>query len=329
MAFFMAARSSGTKIVYFKFSNRKEMLDKFCNGLRDEAQLKLAIHLNRLALPVWNNYFMGRTDRLKEINSLLKNEFRLPNGQARIEADFVGTMIGAIENAYKKHNREISFLKQMRNDPVLMKMLATSMQFLINPQWEQVVPREVRLVFTSAWNSLIWIVHRQRNSDKETHIYVAINQAADALLSCNIKTVDEINEILGEYASEDRTPADDSYWLSLSDEVTADAGLNQEDVYRKILREKKLQDAAELNFVAEVLRQMKEEGRSYWDEWEEYYEGTSKTYFYDKDKQSYCMTEIDVIAASFYNEHPMSEEDMKKFVSGKSLHELRSSGFII
>ena len=79
----------------------------------------------------------------------------------------------------------------------------------------------------------------------------------------------------------------------------------------------------------EILRQIREEEKSYWDQWEEYYSGTCKTYSFNKEKNSFWRSEIDVIAASFFEEYPMTEQQMLDFISGVSLSDLRDDGFEI
>jgi hypothetical protein len=76
-----------------------------------------------------------------------------------------------------------------------------------------------------------------------------------------------------------------------------------------------------------VLRQMKEENKSIWDSDYEYFNGISRTYSYNHEQESYWITEIDIIAASFCNERALTEEEMLAALSDFSLHHLRESGF--
>jgi hypothetical protein len=72
---------------------------------------------------------------------------------------------------------------------------------------------------------------------------------------------------------------------------------------------------------------MKDEGKSYWSEMDEYQTGTSTTYSYNKEKESYWRHEFDVIVGSFSNHIPMSENEMLDFVTYLSLFDLRASHF--
>jgi len=55
--------------------------------------------------------------------------------------------------------------------------------------------------------------------------------------------------------------------------------------------------------------------------------GTSTTYSYDIEKQSYKRHEIDVIVGSFSNHILMTESEMLSFVSQQAVVDLRESGF--
>lgn len=158
--------------------------------------------------------------------------------------------------------------------------------------------------------------------------HVAINQAADALMSEKILTVEQIEAILLEYKDETRGADEDATWQTNPGETSAgDHDLTADEIYRKIIGENIVKDPPPRHVAKEILRQMREEDKSFWDEWEEYYHGTCKTYSYNNEKKSYWRTEVDVIVGSFYNEYPMSENEMLEFISGISPHDLRESGF--
>ena len=55
--------------------------------------------------------------------------------------------------------------------------------------------------------------------------------------------------------------------------------------------------------------------------------GTSTTYSYDKEKQSYSRHEFDVIVGSFSNTYLMTESDMLGFIAQQALVDLRGAGF--
>ncbi|NJO92582.1 MAG: hypothetical protein HC831_29165 [Chloroflexia bacterium] len=105
--------------------------------------------------------------------------------------------------------------------------------------------------------------------------------------------------------------------------------MTQDEVYRKIIGQNIVKDACGRELAKEILRQMREDGKTFWDEWEEYYSGTSKTYSYNKERKSFWLSEVDVIALSFANQIPLTEKEMLDFISGVSLHDLRGDGFEI
>jgi hypothetical protein len=157
---------------------------------------------------------------------------------------------------------------------------------------------------------------------------VAINQAADVLMSEKILNARQIEEILNEYQKETRKENEDAAWEN-SPGIQKYEALEPDEIYRKIIGEKIVKNSSGRELAKEIVRQMREEGKSFWDQWEEYYSGTCITYSYNKEKNSFWRSELDVIVASFFNEFPMTEQEMIDFISGVSLTDLRESGFEI
>jgi hypothetical protein len=176
------------------------------------------------------------------------------------------------------------------------------------------------------FNMLMWILKRRRTPANETHIYVAINQAADALMRESILTTESINTILDEYAKYKRGATEEDDWENARP-VGQSEGFDVEDFYARIMGEKVSKDQCGRTLGKEVLRQMREEKKSFWDEWAEYQTGTSITYSYNLEKQTFWRHEFDVIVGSFSNHIPMTEGEMLDFVSGLGKSDLRASGF--
>jgi len=309
------------------------MLSEFCNKLSDIAQLKLGIQLAKAALPIWQQYFAKNPDEIDKLNELISDKNKIKNGSNRIEIQFPERALVAIEKSLKKAAAEnTNPMAVMKKDPLLLPFLATSMQPLTNTNWDITFTYSIRLVYTSIWNILTWLLLRKITNDNETHIYVAINQAADALMTEKIVTKNEIENILLGYKDEIRIAGEDVEWNS-PDMNDTDAGKqennNLNEIYLQLIGKKNPSDAPIKVQTEEILRQMREEGKSFWDKWEEYYSGTSKRYMFDKEKNTYMRTEMDVIVASFYNEYTMTEEQMLEFISGVSLFSLRENGFVI
>lgn len=304
------------------------MLDKYCSTLSDEAQLKIALTLSKLALPVWDDYFTKNPTAIDQLNALIGDKNRVNGGLEKIDIEFPKRAIEKIERSYaaakeKSTNRPIPVMK---SDAALSPLLATCMQPLTNKQWDNTLNQSVRLVFTSIFNILMWILKRRRTEYNETHIYVAINMGADVLLRESIRSERSINTILGEYEQYKRQDTEESDWENA---LTVGRGepFDKEDIYRRIIGEKVSKDQGGSSVAREALRQMREEGKSYWNMLDEYATGTSTTYAYDKEKQSYTRHEFDVIVGSFNDTYLMTESEMLSFIEQQSLADLRESGF--
>lgn len=304
------------------------MLDVFCSKLSDEAQLKIALRLGKLTLRVWTTHLGRHPADLDKLSALVAASKRVTGGARHIDFNFPERALEKIERSYAaaKAQSPSRPIPIMKGDATLSPLLATCMQPLTNPDWDNTLTQSVRLVFTMVFNILVWILHRRTTPDGETHIYVAINHAADVLLRESILTVPQIDEILYEYQAETRGTDEDSAW-----ETSFRAGgtepLDQEDIYNRILGEKMVKDQCGPALAKEVLRQMRDEGKSFSDRWDEYLTGTSKTYAYNKTDQTFYRNEFDSIVGSFSNDIVMSEAEMLSFISKTPLSDLRESGF--
>lgn len=306
------------------------MLETFCNSLSDEAQLKIAIRLCKLAMPVWNNYFNNNPGAIDNVNTLIGESNRLKRGAEKIDVGFPQRALEKIERslAAAKEKSAYNPIPQMKSDATLSPMLATSMQPLTNKEWDKALPQSVRLVFTTVFNILVWILFRRQTPDYETHIYVAINQASDALFRESLLSKEAWNNLLYSYADEKRRENEDLEWESAFG-VGEQEPMDREDVLRRILGEPINKNLCGPELAKEILRQMRDEGKSYWNEMHEYQTGTSTTYLYNTEQQSFWRDEIDVIVGSFFHKIPMTEDEMRLFISRQSLRDLRESGFEI
>ncbi len=305
------------------------MLEEYCNSLSDEAQLEIALRLGKMILPVWDNFFAENPSVIEKINSLII-DFNYVHGASKtIDLNFPTRALQKIERSFKKAaDKNSSAIPQMKSDASLSVLLATSMQPLMNPKWDETLPYTVKLVFTMVFNIVTWILYRRKTEANETHVYVAINQAADILLSESILSVEQINGILAEYQNETRKPNEDSAWDNAPG-VKKNTVLEKDEIYRKIIGEKIIKNACGIELAKEILRQMREENKSYRDEWEEYDSGTAETYSYNKDEKSFWCSRFDVIVGSFFDEYPIAEEQMLNYISGVCVIDLRNSGFEI
>jgi hypothetical protein len=304
------------------------MLDTFCHSISDEAQLRIALTLGKLALPVWEDYFTKNPSAIDQVNALIGDANRVKGGLEKIDIQFPKRTLEKIERslAAAKEISADSPIPIMKSDATLSPLLATCMQPLRNPQWDNTLNQSIRLVFTLVFNILVWILYRRRTDNNETHIYVAINQGADVLLREAIRSERNINVILNEYEQHKRRDTEESDWENALP-VGRNEPLDQEDIYRKIIGEKIVKDQPGSALAKEVLRQMREEGKSYWNMMDEYLTGTSTTYSFDLEKQSYKRHEIDVIVGSFSNRILMTESEMLSFIAQQAVVDLREAGF--
>ncbi len=304
------------------------MLDTYCRSLSDEAQLRIAIAFGKLCLPVWEDYFSKNPAAIDQVNALINEANRVNGGLEKIDIGFPKRAIEKIERSLSAAKEKSAHrpIPVMKSDATLAPLLATCMQPLQNPIWDSTLNQSVRLVFTLVFNMLVWILYRRKTDFHETHIYVAINQGADVLLREDIRSQRSINTILNEYEQQKRQDTEDSDWENALP-VGRSEGLNQEDIYRKFIGEKITKGQVNNPVAKEALRQMREEGKSYWNMMDEYMTGTSTTHSYDKEIKSFKRHEIDVIVGSFSNHIPMTEQEMLSFLSQQNVADLRESGF--
>lgn len=306
------------------------MLDAYCNTLSDEAQVKIALRLGQTALPIWDDYFNNNPEAINQVNALIGPSNRIKGAAEKIDAGFVGRALEKIERSYSaaKEKTLRNPVPLMKGDATLTPMLVTSMQPLTNAEWENTLTPSVRLVFTLVFNMLTWILLRRVTNNFETHIYVAINMGADALLRESKKTPEELNLMFREYSQEKRSDSEDEEW-----ERAFRAGeqepMNEEDIFRRIMGEPVHKDLCGLELASEVLRQMQHEGKTYWNLMDEYLTGTSTTYSFNKTENSFWRNETDVIVGSFNNGIPMTRNEMLLIMARQMRGDLRKSGFEI
>jgi hypothetical protein len=305
------------------------VLDKFCATLTNEAQLKIAIRLTRLALPVWQNHFVSKPDDLARLNALVTEKTRIPGALREIRADLPEDAVNEIASSLELAEKVGPFdIARLQENPKLMPLLYTFTGPLSQNAWDATLPRSVRLVFTAVWNILTWILHREHNAEGETHIYLAINQAADVLMSEHLCDVDELNKMLAEYKNEkSQGPEGSGHPISYPKQSELD--ISASDAYAKIIGPVPAKDPPSLRQAREILRQMREEDKSYWDSWEEYYSGTSVTYGFDAEAQKFKRVEIDIVVAAFFETHWLTQDEMAQAIQKMSLHDLRKAGFNI
>lgn len=298
------------------------MLSTFCNSLSDEAQLKLAIRLGRLAVRVWNLHFCENPDTTNQLRDLTREVNQLKIGGVLIDTGFPTKVLEVVEQRYEAAKAKGGNpIVNLKSDATLSPFLAASKKLLSHPEWELQLPEPVRVVFNMTHNLLVWILERRTNDEGQTLIYVSIHQATDVLLRELVKSELEINTILADYMDERRGAHEDAEWEAAL--PVGERAPNEEVEIPKVV-EKIYSPQSH-----EVLRQMREEGKLYSNELDDFNSGTSTSYSYNKEKQSYWFSQLDTVVGSFNHQIPMTETEMLDFVSDLSVVDLQENGFVV
>jgi hypothetical protein len=159
-------------------------LQEYIDSLPKDKQFNLAIMLAKLMLPIWEEYAERNTTTYKDTvvgltHSVNKNLLR--STVCSIEKYIAANPL--LKTIIK--NTQLKILKSEFGDPIVA---------LKDFDWE--LPYEVQTAFYSAHNLLDAALGKERTVFDEPTIYVAINQAIDALESSKSLTMDEIRALL-------------------------------------------------------------------------------------------------------------------------------------
>jgi hypothetical protein len=196
------------------------MLEEYCRSLPVGTQVAIAIRLIEMALPIWIKHVAVNPDQLKRASALIGELNKVQNGAHEISPDFPQTALQVLK-------RIIDAGKKVADSTTLKQHLATSMEPLTNQGWDGVLPLSVRLVFTAVFNLLTFLLLTRVTQNNENHVYVAINQACDAILREKILSKDELEQVLTSFKSfnpskvESSLPAD---FLSIPESRTSSHG---------------------------------------------------------------------------------------------------------
>ena len=161
-------------------------LQQYIDSLSKEKQFDIAIRVTKAALPIWdkyaNKYELTYQDTVVGLNHSVDRQLL----QMTINAveKFVATNI--IKRSIIKYFYLLSLDRQF-NDPIVA---------LQDTDWE--LPYEIERAFYAVHNLLDAALGKEKTVFNETTIYVAINQAVDALVSSKIMTEEQIRNIIYE-----------------------------------------------------------------------------------------------------------------------------------
>lgn len=160
------------------------MLQDYIGTLSEQEQCELAIKLIETAMPLWEEYAIKHP--LSYVDSATGTSHE-------VEKDLLAKAILMVEKS-KGHpkwqklidpNDSILSLRRRFDDPILA---------LQDEDW--VLPYPVQRIFYSVFNLLEWSIGDTQGSFGESVIYVAINQALDAIDKSGIATNSELRNII-------------------------------------------------------------------------------------------------------------------------------------
>jgi hypothetical protein len=168
------------------------MLDEYCDSLPEHAQVAMCMRLLEIGLPIWEKHVGQHPDDLAKVNALITAEHRVHSGLDKVAASLPRSALHELQAM-------IDAGKDINASSSLKRYLATFMEPLTNPAWDDALPLSVRLVFTATWNLLTYLLYTKKNQEGETHVYVAVNQACDAISREQLLSQADLEKVLQEY----------------------------------------------------------------------------------------------------------------------------------
>jgi hypothetical protein len=159
-------------------------LQQHINSLSKEKQFEIAIRLTKEALPIWDKY--ADKNELTYQDTVVGLHHSVDRQLLRRTINAVEKFVSTnfIKRAIIKNLDLLSSDRQF-NDPIVA---------LQDTDWE--LPYEVERSFYAVHNLLNAALGIEKTVFNETTIYVAINQAVDALACSNTMTEEQIRKII-------------------------------------------------------------------------------------------------------------------------------------
>ena len=160
-------------------------LKDLLSPLPKSKQLAIVIRLIKLALPVWDKY--AEKNELVYRDSVVglshKVDINLPTYCIKVSEDYLKA--NWMQKIFTKNTNEILGVQHKFREPI------TALQ---DRDWE--LPYEVERIFYAVYNLICSLNGEDTTVFGESTVYVAINQAVDALSMAQVLDINEINEIL-------------------------------------------------------------------------------------------------------------------------------------
>jgi hypothetical protein len=154
-------------------------LKEFISTLDEQKQYEIALTLAEKALPVWDNY--TKENKPEYTDSVVGLQHKLGK-------DILSMALGTIRQEISipgSKSKEVKDLWQEFSDPIIA---------LQDSDWE--LPYAVEHIFYAVYNLLGKVNGADASAFDEPIIYIAINQAIDAIETAKLMTEEEINILL-------------------------------------------------------------------------------------------------------------------------------------
>ena len=157
------------------------------NSFSERKQLDLALALVTKALPIWHAY-------AEERDLMYRDTF------VGLQHQIAKEILENTVNSVKEHLIMNKWVKSFSGKGNLINALGAFQEPITAIQdRDLVLPYPVERIFYAVYNLLSAIVGEKVAVSGEQTIYIAINQAADALESARILTSDQIEEVINGY----------------------------------------------------------------------------------------------------------------------------------
>ncbi len=177
-------------------------LEETVASLPGAGQANLAFDLLEIALPAWSEHAQEHPEDLQAVSALMDDAHRAPTGARIIAAGILSEIVSALRSA-------VTSGQDLKSNRLLRSYLATVMQPLTNPAWEDKLTPPLRLIFTSVFNLLTALIYRRAAESGESHIYVSINQSCDAILQLELRSLEELHAIIQKHTQSSNDGAAD------------------------------------------------------------------------------------------------------------------------
>lgn len=164
-------------------------LDKIVSNLSNKHQLELAVVLIEKALVIWDEYCIG--GKLDYIDTVVGMHHE-------VKPDLPARSLALAKKELQHPGTQAAEIKAL-NDEFIEPIVAMQ-----DDDWE--MPDAVEKVFYAAYNLNEFLNGLTTTTFAESQIYLVINQAIDALLTKEIMTLAEINNLIAQYKKQGYRP---------------------------------------------------------------------------------------------------------------------------